>query len=115
MKFIKVTVSVLLIALIIFFAITFYLQNMGEVTINYYGVIDSYTVPFSSIFLLAVFVGVLVGCLIGILGLGLTMIRLRMQLRSKTKEAEALQEELESYQGEERSDTELYTLHTEDK
>jgi len=110
MKFIKVTVSVLLIALIIFFAITFYLQNMGEVTINYFGLIDAYTVPFSSIFLLAVFAGILVGCIIGILGVGLTTIRLRMQLRSKTKEAKELSKELASFKGEEDSDTEPYTL-----
>lgn len=105
MKFIKVTVSVLLIALIIFFAVTFYLQNMGQVTINYFGLIDSYTVPFSTIFLLTVFVGILVGVLIGIIGVGLTALRLRMELRSKTKEAEALRKELTSFTGEEESES----------
>lgn len=113
MKFIKVTITVLLIAVIIFFAVTFYLQNMGEVTINYYGLIDSYTVPFSSIFLLSVFVGILVGCIIGILGVGLTTIRLRMQLRSKTKEAASLREELASLKGEEIPESELYTVENE--
>jgi len=113
MKFIKVTFTVLLIGLIIFFAVTFYLQNMGEVTINYFGLVDSYTVPFSTIFLLAVFVGILVGCIIGILGVGLTTIRLRMQLRSKTKEAAALREELISYKGEEIPESELYSPENE--
>lgn len=113
MKFIKVTFTVLLIALIIFFAVTFYLQNMGEVTINYFGLVDSYTVPFSTIFLLAVFVGILTGCIIGILGVGLTTIRLRMRLRSKTKEAAALREELASFKGEAISESELYSPENE--
>lgn len=115
MKFIKVTFTVLLIFLTIFFAVTFYLQNMGEVTISYFGLIDAYTVPFSTVLLLALFVGLLVGSMIGILGVGLTTIKLRMQLRSKTKEAKELKKELDSYEGEESFETETYSFQTEEE
>jgi len=104
MKFVKFTFIVLLIFLTIFFAVTFYLQNMGEVTINYFGLLHAFTAPFSTIFLLSIFVGIFVGIIIGIVGGGLTNIRLRMQLRRQTKEAETLRKELASYTGEEDSE-----------
>ena len=102
----------MLIFLTIFFAVTFYTQNMEEVTINYFGLVDSFTAPFSTVFLTAAFLGMFVGIIIGIVGGGLTNLRLRIQLRKQTKEAEKLRQELVSLKGEDSSEAESFSLPT---
>jgi uncharacterized membrane protein YciS (DUF1049 family) len=110
MKFIKTTAIILLIFFTIFFAVTFYLQNMEEVTINYFGLVESYTAPFSTIFLFTTFLGIFVGIIIGIVGVGLNSIRLKMQLRKQTKEAEGLKKELASLKAENNFESEFTSL-----
>jgi uncharacterized integral membrane protein len=113
MKFAKATFIILLIFFTIFFAVTFYLQNMEEVTINYFGLVDSFTAPFSTIFLLTTFLGIFIGIIIGIVGVGLNNIRLKLQLRKQTKEAEGLKKELASLKTEDSFESE-FTSFTPD-
>jgi uncharacterized integral membrane protein len=112
MKLAKAIFIILLVFFTIFFAVTFYLQNMEEVTINYFGLVDSFAAPFSTVFLIAAFLGMFIGIIIGIVGGGLTIIRLRLQLRRQTKEAEALSKELASLKGEDSSEAESPSLLT---
>jgi uncharacterized membrane protein YciS (DUF1049 family) len=111
-KLTKAIFIILLIFLTIFFAVTFYTQNMEEVTINYFGLVDSFTAPFSTVFLTAAFLGMFIGIIIGIVGGGLTNLRLRIQLRRQTKEAEKLRKELSSFKGEGTSEPESSTFPT---
>jgi uncharacterized integral membrane protein len=90
----------IVIVLLFFFALTFCLQNTDEVTLRYYGFIENVTAPIFIVVLASVFLGII----IGLIGGGLTTIRLRIQLRRQTKEAEALRQELESLKGEEVSE-----------
>jgi uncharacterized integral membrane protein len=85
------------IVLLFFFALTFCLQNATEVTLRYYGLIENLTAPIFIVVLASVFLGIV----IGLIGGGLTTIRLRIQLRRQTKEAEALRQELDALKGEE--------------
>ncbi len=112
MKLAKATFIILLVFLTIFFAVTFYLQNMEAVTINYFGLLDSFTAPFSTVFLTAAFLGMFIGIIIGIVGGGLTVLRLRIQLRRQTKEAVALKKELASLKGEDISEPEFSSFTT---
>ncbi|OGP82687.1 MAG: hypothetical protein A2Z08_11180 [Deltaproteobacteria bacterium RBG_16_54_11] len=88
------------IVLLFFFALTFCLQNADEVTLRYYGLIENVTAPIFIVVLASVFLGII----IGLIGGGLTNIRLRIQLRRQTKEAEALRQELDAFKGEEGSE-----------
>ena len=110
MKIFKATVVALIIALTIFFAVTFYTQNMGEVTISYRGMIDSFTAPFATIFLFTAFCGMLIGIIVGIVGVGLSNVRLRLQLRREAREAEELRKELEKIKGEDISEPKISPL-----
>ena len=112
MKLAKAIFIILLVFLTIFFAVTFYTQNMKEVTINYFGLVDSFTAPFSTVFLTAAFLGMFIGIIIGIVGGGLTNLRLRIQLRRQTKEAEGLRKELKSLKGKDSSEPEPFSLPT---
>jgi uncharacterized integral membrane protein len=87
----------IVIVLLFFFALTFCLQNADEVTLRYYGLIENVTAPIFIVVLASVFLGIV----IGLIGGGLTSIRLRIQLRRQTKEAEALRQELDAFKGEE--------------
>jgi uncharacterized integral membrane protein len=94
MKLIKAIVYLLLF----FFALTFCLQNFDEVTIRYRGLIDDFTAPLFAVVLASAFIGVA----IGLIGGGLSAIRLRLQLRKLAKDAEALKNELTSSKGPEK-------------
>jgi uncharacterized integral membrane protein len=76
------------IILLFFFTIAFCLQNMDNVTLHYYGLVDNISAPLFVVVLASVFLGII----IGIIGGGLTTIRLRLQLRRQTKEAEELRD-----------------------
>ena len=87
----------IIIVLLFFFALTFCLQNTNEVTLRYYTFVENLTAPIFIVVLASVFLGLV----IGIIGSGLTLIRLRLQLRRQTKETEALRKELDAAKGEE--------------
>ncbi len=87
----------IIIVLLFFFALTFCLQNTDEVTLRYYTFVENLTAPIFLVVLASVFLGLV----IGIIGSGLTLIRLRIQLRRQTKEAVALRKELDAGKGEE--------------
>ncbi|MEJ2067625.1 MAG: LapA family protein [Deltaproteobacteria bacterium] len=101
----------ILIILLFFFTIAFCLQNVDAVTLHYYGLVDNLTAPVFVVVLASVFLGII----IGIIGGGLTTIRLRLQLRRKTKEAGTLQKELASLQGEDISEPEFSSFTTTDE
>jgi uncharacterized integral membrane protein len=88
------------IVLLFFFALTFCLQNTDEVTLRYYGFVENLTAPIFIVVLSSVFLGLI----IGIVGGGLTLIRLRIQLRRQTKETEELRKELDAAKGEEAAE-----------
>jgi uncharacterized integral membrane protein len=94
MKLIKAIVYLLLF----FFALTFCLQNFDEVTIRYRGLIDDFTAPLFAVVLAAAFLG----AAIGLIGGGLSSVRLRMQLRKLAHDAEDLKNELTSAKGHEK-------------
>lgn len=94
------------IILLFFFTIAFCLQNVDTVTLHYYGLVDNLSAPLFTVVLAAVFLGII----IGIVGGGLTTVRLRMQLRRKTKEAEELKKELSSFKGEDTAEPESSTF-----
>lgn len=94
------------IILLFFFTIAFCLQNVDDVTLRFYGLIDNLTAPLFTVVLAAVFLGIV----IGIVGGGLTNIRLRIQLRRQTKEAEELRKELESLTGKDSSGPEPFSF-----
>lgn len=85
----------ILIFLLFFLIVTFTIQNMGEVSIKYYGVIKEFTPPFSIVLLVVLFLGIIMGGLGGIL----SNTKLRLELRRRTKEAEEFRRELESLKG----------------
>ena len=87
----------IIIVLLFFVALTFCLQNTNEVTLRYYTFVENLTAPIFIVVLASVFLGLV----IGIIGSGLSLIRLRLQLRRQTKETEALRKELEAAKGEE--------------
>lgn len=91
----------IIIVLLFFFALTFCLENTGEVTLKYYTFVENLTAPIFIVVLASVFLGLV----IGIIGSGLTLIRLRLQLRRQTKETEALQKELDATKGEEAAES----------
>lgn len=90
------------IILLFFFTIAFCLQNVDTVTLHYYGLVDNLTAPLFIVVLASVFLGII----IGIIGGGLTSMRLRLQLRRQTKEADELKKELASLKGEDSSESE---------
>jgi len=90
-------IKAIIIVLLFFFALTFCLQNTDEVTLRYYTFVENLTAPIFIVVLASVFLGLV----IGIVGSGLTFIRLRIQLRRQAKEAEALRKELDAVKGEE--------------
>jgi uncharacterized integral membrane protein len=96
------------IILLFFFTIAFCLQNVDTVTLHYYGLVDNLTAPLFTVVLAAVFLGII----IGIVGGGLTTVRLRIQLRRKTKEAEELRKELSSFKDEDISEPASSTFPT---
>jgi uncharacterized integral membrane protein len=81
--------------LLFFFALTFCLQNFDEVTIRYRGLIDDFTAPLFAVVLASAFLGVA----IGLIGGGLSAVKLRLQLRKLAHEAEDLKNELTSPKG----------------
>ena len=99
-------VKAILIILLFFFTIAFCLQNTEEVTLHYYGLIHSLTAPLFTVVLAAVFLGII----IGIVGGGLTSVRLRIQLRRERKEAEELRKELAAMKGEESVEPETLSF-----
>ena len=86
----------ILIFLLFFLAVTFSLQNVEDVSISFKGLISSFTAPLFTVVLAAVFLGVIIGAVGGML----SNIRLRVELRRKTKEAERMRRELETSKGE---------------
>jgi uncharacterized integral membrane protein len=90
-------IKAIIIALLFFLAVTFCLQNTDEVTLRYYSFVENLTAPIFIVVLASVFLGLV----IGIIGSGLTNLRLRLQLRRQTKEMEALRKELDAGKGEE--------------
>lgn len=104
-------VKAIFLLLLFFFTIAFCLQNVDNVTLHYYGLIDNLTAPLFVVVLAAVFLGIV----IGIIGGGLTSVRLRMQLRQEKKEAKELRKELESLKGEESPESESIFLPTSDE
>ena len=84
--------------LLFFFALTFCLQNVDEVTIRYRGLIDDVTAPLFAVVLVSAFLGVA----IGLIGGGLSTVRFRIQLRKLAQEAEDLKKELTSSKGQEK-------------
>jgi uncharacterized integral membrane protein len=90
----------IVVVLLFFFALTFCIQNADEVTLRYYGLVEDLTAPLFAVVLASVFLGIL----IGLVGGGLTTIRLRLQLNKQQKEAKALKTELDELKGEEGSE-----------
>jgi uncharacterized integral membrane protein len=90
-------IKAIIIALLFFLAVTFCLQNTDEVTLRYYTFVENLTAPIFIVVLASVFLGLV----IGIIGSGLTNLRLRLQLRRQTKETDALRKELEAGKDEE--------------
>jgi uncharacterized integral membrane protein len=93
----------ILIIFLFFLTVTFSLQNLEEVKIHYYGVIDSFAAPLFAVLLAAVLLGIIIGALGGML----SNIQLRIELRRKKKEAEEMRRELESLKGEPALKTDL--------
>jgi uncharacterized integral membrane protein len=91
------TAKAIVIVLIFFFALTFCIQNADQVTLRYYGLVQDLTAPLFVVVLASVFLGIL----IGLIGGGLSSIRLRLQLKKQQKEAKALRTELASLKSEE--------------
>jgi uncharacterized integral membrane protein len=85
----------ILIFLLFFLIVTFSIQNMGEVSIHYYGVIKELTLPFAIVLLVALFLGIIVGGIGGIV----SNAKLRMELWKQKKEAEGVRKKLESLEG----------------
>lgn len=96
------------IILLFFFTIAFCLQNVDDVTLSFYGLVDKLTAPLFTVVLAAVFLGII----IGIVGGGLTNIRLRIQLRRQTKEADELRKELGSLPDKDSSESEPFSFTT---
>jgi uncharacterized integral membrane protein len=90
----------IVVVLVFFFALTFCIQNADEVTLRYYGLIEDLTAPLFAVVLVSVFLGII----IGLIGGGLTSVRLRLQLNKQQKEAKALKTELDVLKGEEGSE-----------
>ena len=99
------------IILLFFFTIAFSLQNVDDVTLRFYGLLDDLTAPLFTVVLAAVFLGIV----IGIVGGGLTSIRLRMQLWRQTREAEELRKELEPLKSKDSSEPEPVSFPTKKK
>jgi uncharacterized integral membrane protein len=93
----------ILVIFLFFLTVTFSLQNMEEVKVHYYGLIDSFTAPLFVVLLAAVLIGVIIGALGGML----SNIQLRIVLRRQRKEAEEMRRELESLKGEPSPKTDL--------
>jgi uncharacterized integral membrane protein len=90
------------IILLFFFTVAFCIQNVDTVTLHYYGLVDNLTAPLFIVVLASVFLGII----IGIIGGGLTSMRLRLQLRRQTKEADELKKELALLKGEDNAESE---------
>jgi uncharacterized integral membrane protein len=90
----------IILVIIFFFALTFCLQNTEEITLKYYNFVENLQAPIFIVVLASVFLGLV----IGIVGSGLNIFRLRLQLRRVTKEAEALKKELDTAKGEEAAE-----------
>ena len=86
----------ILIFLLFFLAVTFSLQNADDVSVHFKGLISPFTAPLFTVVLAAVFLGVIIGAVGGML----SNIRLRLELRRKTKEVERMTRELETSKGE---------------
>jgi uncharacterized integral membrane protein len=97
MKAFKAIITVL----VFFFALTFCLQNTDQVTLRYYGLVENLTTPIFIVVLASVFLGII----IGIIGGGLTTLRLRIQLSRQTKEIEALRKGQEAGETEEEAES----------
>ena len=93
-------IKAIILVIIFFFALTFCLQNTEEITLKYYNFVENLAAPIFIVVLASVFLGLV----IGIIGSGLTLIRLRLQLRRQTKETEALRKELDAAKGEESAE-----------
>jgi uncharacterized integral membrane protein len=93
-------IKALFIALLFFFALTFCLQNADEVTLRYYGFVEDIQAPLFVVVLASAFLGIV----IGIVGGGWTIVKLRLQLNKQQKEAKALRTELDASKGEEGSE-----------
>jgi uncharacterized integral membrane protein len=93
-------IKAIILVIIFFFALTFCLQNTEEITLKYYNFVENLTAPIFIVVLASVFLGLI----IGILGSGLTIFRLRLQVRRLTKETEALKKELDAAKGEEETE-----------
>jgi uncharacterized integral membrane protein len=91
------TAKAIIIVLLFFFALTFCIQNVDQVTLRYYGLVQDLQAPLFVVVLASVFLGII----IGLIGGGLSSIRLRLQLNKQQKEAKALKTELASLKGEE--------------
>ena len=91
------TAKAIVIVLIFFFALTFCIQNADPAKLRYYGLAQDLTAPLFVVVLASVFLGIL----IGLIGGGLSSIRLRLQLKKQQKEAKALRTELASLKSEE--------------
>jgi uncharacterized integral membrane protein len=82
-------VKTLLLVILFFLAVTFSLQNADQVTIRYYGLVESIVAPLFSV----VLASVLLGIIIGALGSIVTNVKLRRQIRKQTKETERLRQQ----------------------
>ena len=85
----------ILIFLLFFLIVTFSIQNMEEVTIQYYGVVKELTLPFAIVLLVVLFLGIIIGGIGGIV----SNTKLRMELWRQKKEAEGVRKKLESLEG----------------
>ncbi len=90
----------IIIVLLFFVALTFCLQNTDEVTLKYYTFVENLTAPIFIVVLASVFLGLV----IGIIGGGLSLVRLRLQVRRLTKENEAMKKELGAGKDEEETE-----------
>ena len=79
----------ILILLLFFLTVTFSLQNVDYVNIRYYGFSEALTVPLFIVVLTAVFLGIIIG---GIGGL-VSNFKLRMELRKRVRELERIRKD----------------------
>ena len=82
-------VKIIFLFLFFFLAVTFSLQNTEEVSIHYYGLLESLSAPLFSVLLAALSLGIIIGVVGGLLA----NVRLRIEIRRQMKEVERLRKE----------------------
>ncbi|RLA91597.1 MAG: hypothetical protein DRG20_00840 [Deltaproteobacteria bacterium] len=108
MKLVKNIIFFLLIA----FAITFFMQNLTSVPINYYGIEkDSFMVPLFLVILASVFLGIIIAGIEDIV----IRLRLKREIKEQKKRIISLEKELNSLRSLPITDSGIYQEKKEEK